>query len=79
MAKRTKAEIEREEARAIPGEVVAVAAWELAQDSLTIGSLPVKECVPTRASDGLADVAAEDGLYSHLFWALLMRAGYTPV
>ena len=79
MAKRTKAEIERDEARSIPREVAAVAAWELAQASLTIGSLPVKEGVPTRASDGLADVAAEDGLYSHPFWALLMRAGYTPV
>ena len=79
MAKRTRAKFELDEAQLVPGEVAAVAAWELAQALVTIGNLPVKEGGSPLASDGFADVAAEDGLYSHPFWALLLRAGYTPV
>ena len=79
MAKRTRAESELDETQSVQGEVTAVAAEELAQTPVTIGNLPVKEGGPPLASDGLTDVAAEDELYSHPFWALLMRAGYTPV
>ena len=79
MAKRTRAESELDETQLVQGEVAAVAAGELAQAPVTIGNLPVKEDGSLLASEGLVDVAAEDELYSHPFWALLMRAGYTPV
>ena len=56
-----------------------VAAEKLAQAPVTLGNLPVEEGGTQLADDGLADVAAKDELYAHPFWALLLRAGYTPV
>ena len=79
MAKRPRSKSDLEESQSAQGEVVVVAAEELAQAPVTVGNLPVEEGGSQLADDGLADVVAEDNMYSHPFWALLLRAGYTPV
>ena len=52
---------------------------ELFQAQVTTGNLAVNKDGSLVAGDGLLDAAAEGELYSHPFWALLLRAGYTPV
>ena len=79
MAKRKRAESELEETRSVQGGAAAVTTEELFQAPVTTGKLPVNEDGPLLASDGFLDVAVEGELYSHPFWALLIRAGYTPV
>ena len=79
MAKRKRSEGDHKESQSAQGEVVVVAAEELTQAPVTVGSLPVEEGGSQLVEDGPADVAADDDMYSHPFWALLLRAGYTPV
>ncbi len=79
MAKRKRAESKLGEPRSVQGGVVAVAMEELAQATFMTGKLPVNEGRSLLAGDGLLHVAAEDGLYSHPFWAFLIRVGYTPL
>ena len=79
MAKRKRSESDLEEHQPVTGKVAVVAAEELVPIPVTVGNLPIEGSGPQLVDDGIDDVATEHELYSHPFWALLLRAGYTPV
>ena len=79
MAKRPQSEEDLNEPQPIQGEGAVALEKEADPVPVTVGSLPSKGEDPQLGSVAVDDVAAEDEMYTHPFWASLLNAGYTPL
>ena len=79
MAKRPRSEEDSNEPQPIQGEGAVAIEVEADPIPVTNGSLPSEGEDPQLGSVTVDNVAAEDEMYTHPFWALLLSAEYTPL
>ena len=75
MAKRPRSEDDLNESHPVQGEGAVVIEVETESVPVTLGSLPSEGEDPQLARVAVDSVAAEDEMYTHPFWALLLRPG----